>query len=90
MPTLTTCVNVSIDREKHSKERGWNGGLSQTADRWESNLTAADPVTGEIKKIVQLRYPNYAGTLRRPSCEGLSFPLPAPLIGRLLLLACGS
>jgi alcohol dehydrogenase (cytochrome c) len=63
IPTLTTCVNVSIDREKHSKERGWNGGLSQTADRWESNLTAADPVTGEIKKIVHLRYPNYAGTL---------------------------
>jgi alcohol dehydrogenase (cytochrome c) len=63
IPTLTTCVNVSIDREKHNKERGWNGGLSQTSDRWESNLTAADPVTGEIKKVVHLRYPNYAGTL---------------------------
>jgi hypothetical protein len=32
-----------------------NGGLSQTEDRWESNLTAADPVTGEIKKVVHLR-----------------------------------
>jgi alcohol dehydrogenase (cytochrome c) len=63
IPALTNCVTVTIDREKHTKERGWNGGLSQTADRWESNLTAADPLTGEIKKTVHLRYPNYSGTL---------------------------
>jgi alcohol dehydrogenase (cytochrome c) len=63
IPALTNCVTVTIDRDKHTKERGWNGGLSQTADRWESNLTAADPLTGEIKKTVHLRYPNYSGTL---------------------------
>jgi alcohol dehydrogenase (cytochrome c) len=63
IPALSNCVTITIDREKHTKERGWNGGLSQTAERWESNLTAADPVTGEIKKVVHLRYPNYAGTL---------------------------
>jgi alcohol dehydrogenase (cytochrome c) len=63
IPSLSNCVTVTIDPAKHTKERGWNGGLSQTADRWESNLTAADPVTGEIKKTVHLRYPNYAGTL---------------------------
>ncbi len=63
IPSLSNCVTVTIDREKHTKERGWNGGLSQTADRWESNLTAADPLTGEIKKTVHLRYPNYSGTL---------------------------
>jgi alcohol dehydrogenase (cytochrome c) len=63
IPTLSNCVTVTVDREKHTKERGWNGGLSQTADRWESDLTAADPLTGEIKKTVHLRYPNYAGTL---------------------------
>src|ERR1700704_4299023 len=62
IPALTACVNVSIDREKHNKERGWNGGLSQTTERFESNLTAVDPVTGEIKKSVHLRYPNYSGT----------------------------
>src|SRR5207302_10059225 len=39
------------------------GGLSQTADRWESNLTAADPVTGEVKKSAHLRYTNFSGTL---------------------------
>jgi hypothetical protein len=35
--------------------RGWNGGAPKTADRCESNLTAIDPVTGEIKKTVHLQ-----------------------------------
>src|SRR4029077_16739155 len=63
IPALTACVTVTIDREKHNKERGWNGGLSQTTERFESNLTAVDPTTAEIKKNVHLRYPNYSGTL---------------------------
>jgi alcohol dehydrogenase (cytochrome c) len=63
IPALSNCVTITIDREKHTKERGWNGGLSQTSERWESNLTAADPLTGEVKKTVHMRYPNYAGTL---------------------------
>jgi alcohol dehydrogenase (cytochrome c) len=63
IPALSNCVTVSIDREKHNKEKGWNGGAANTNERWESNLTAADPVSGEIKKSVHLRYPNYSGTL---------------------------
>ena len=63
IPAITACVNVSIDRAKHDAQRGWNGGLSQTEERWESNLTAMDPITGEVKKSVHLRYPNYSGTL---------------------------
>jgi len=63
IPALSNCITVSIDREKHNKERGWNGGLSQTDERWESNLTAIDPLSGEIKKNVHLRYPNRSGTL---------------------------
>jgi alcohol dehydrogenase (cytochrome c) len=63
IPALTTCVTVTIDREKHTKARGWNGGLSETTERWESSLTAADPLTGEVKKVVTQKYPNYAGTL---------------------------
>src|SRR5260370_24715954 len=27
IPALSNCSTVTIDREKHSKERGWNGGL---------------------------------------------------------------
>ena len=56
-------MTVTIDPEKHNKERGWNGGNSSTTERFESNLTAVDPLTGEIKKSVHLRYPNYSGTL---------------------------
>ncbi|HEY2229730.1 MAG TPA: PQQ-binding-like beta-propeller repeat protein, partial [Xanthobacteraceae bacterium] len=63
IPALTACVTVAIDRDKHSKERGWNGGNASTTERFESNLTAVDPVTGEVKKSTHLRYPNYSGTL---------------------------
>jgi alcohol dehydrogenase (cytochrome c) len=63
IPALTACVAVAIDREKHNAQRGWNGGLYTTDERFESNLTAMDPVTGEVRKNVHLRYPNYSGTL---------------------------
>ncbi len=63
IPALSNCEDISIDTAKHSRERGWNGGAFKTADRYESNLTAMDPVTGEVKKNVHLPYPNYAGAL---------------------------
>ena len=63
IPAMTACMAVAIDREKHTKERGWNGGSYTTDERIESNLTAVDPTTGDIKKNVHLRYPNYSGTL---------------------------
>ncbi len=63
IPAVSNCVDISIDREKHNKERGWNGGQVHTSERWESDLTAADPLTGEVKKTVHLRYANYSGTL---------------------------
>jgi len=40
-----------------SKERGWNGASVSTADRWESDLKAADPLTGKSKKSVHLKLP---------------------------------
>ena len=62
VPALTGCDDVTIDTEMHSKEKGWNGG-KHVADRLESNLTAVDPITGEIKKNAHLPYPNVSGTL---------------------------
>jgi alcohol dehydrogenase (cytochrome c) len=59
----TGCDNMIIDTAKHNKEKGWNGGGYWTNDRYESNLTAVDPLTGEIRKNVHLGYPNYSGTL---------------------------
>src|SRR5437667_4438932 len=63
IPALSNCATITIDREKHNKERGWNGGVSSVTERWESNLIAVDPVTQEIKKSIHLRYPNSSGTL---------------------------
>ena len=63
VPALTGCDDVKIDTAMHSKERGWNGGTHSATERLESNITAFDPVSGEIKGNVHLRYPNVSGTL---------------------------
>src|SRR6516162_8073345 len=63
IPALTGCVNVEIDRAKHNAERGWNGGNATSNERFESNLTAVDPITQEIKKNTHLSYPNFSGAL---------------------------
>jgi alcohol dehydrogenase (cytochrome c) len=60
---MSNCVDVTIDTARHNKEKGWNGGAVKTADRYESDLTAIDPLTGEIKKTTHLPYANYSGAL---------------------------
>ena len=40
-----------------------SGGGYKVDGRYESTLTAVDPVTQEIKKKVRLPYPNYSGAL---------------------------
>src|SRR5271163_2307881 len=40
-----------------------SAGCLKTGPQYKSNLTAIDPVTGEIKKTVHLQYPNYSGTV---------------------------
>jgi alcohol dehydrogenase (cytochrome c) len=63
IPALTGCMNIEIDRAKHNAERGWNGGNATSKERFESNLTAIDPITQEIKKNTHLSYPNFSGAL---------------------------
>ena len=63
VPALTACSDVTIDTAPRKAGAQFNGGSYKTADRYESNLTVVDPLTGEIKKNVHLRYPNYSGTL---------------------------
>ncbi len=63
IPALTACEFVTIDTKPHVKGEPWIGGSFSTTERYESNLTAADPVTGEIKKTIHLPYPNFSGTL---------------------------
>ena len=63
VPALSNCEEIAIDTAKHSKTTGWSGGSFKNSERYESNLTAIDPLTGEVKKNVHLRYPNYSGAL---------------------------
>jgi alcohol dehydrogenase (cytochrome c) len=63
IPALTACETVVDNHAARVQGKSWVGGSSSTTERYESNLTAADPVTGEVKKTVHLRYPNSSGTL---------------------------
>src|ERR1700751_1618328 len=63
VPALSNCEEIAIDTAKHSIATGWNGGSFKNSERYESNLTAMDPLTGEVKGNAHLRYPNYSGAL---------------------------
>jgi len=63
VPALSNCEEIAIDTAKHSKATGWSGGSFKNSERYESNLTAIDPLTGEVKNNAHLRYPNYSGAL---------------------------
>ena len=63
IPALTACSDVTIDTGPRKSGVNWTGGSYNTADRYESTLAVVDPLTGEVKKNLQLRYPNYSGTL---------------------------
>jgi alcohol dehydrogenase (cytochrome c) len=66
IPATTECEFVTNDPDLVRREPGWfgrSGGGYKVVGRYESNLTAVDPVTLEIKKNVHLPYPNYSGAL---------------------------
>jgi alcohol dehydrogenase (cytochrome c) len=60
-------MNIEVQRNSTFPLEGfgnvWNGGRASTDERLESNLTAVDPLSQEIRKNIHLRYPNYSGTL---------------------------
>jgi alcohol dehydrogenase (cytochrome c) len=63
---MTACELVTNNQDLVKPEQGWykrTGGGYKVDGRYESNLTAVDPATLEIKKSVHLPYPNYSGTL---------------------------
>ena len=68
IPAMTACEDVTNNREfaQREKANGWfvrSGGGYRAPERYESNLTLVDPLTGEVKKSVHLKYPNFSGTL---------------------------
>ncbi len=65
---MTACEDVTNNKAivANGKAEGWytrSGGGYKVVERYESDLTAVDPVTGEIKKKLHLKYPNYSGVL---------------------------
>ena len=63
IPTATPCVVVTQDPGLSNKASDWKGGTYKQVERYESDLTVADPFTGEVKKTVHIPYPNYSGAL---------------------------
>jgi alcohol dehydrogenase (cytochrome c) len=63
IPTATPCVDLTRRPDLSNKAGDWKGGAYKQTERFESNLTVADPLTGEIKRNVHIPYPNYSGVL---------------------------
>jgi alcohol dehydrogenase (cytochrome c) len=63
IPSMSGCMTVTVDREKHNAQRGWQGGEWTSTERFETDLIAMDPITQEVKKTTHLRYPSRSGTL---------------------------
>jgi alcohol dehydrogenase (cytochrome c) len=62
IPALTPCANLTLDPSLSNEKGDWKGGAYKP-ERYETDLSMADPLTGEIKKTVHIPYPNYSGTL---------------------------
>ena len=63
IPTLSNCALLTRKPELSNKAGDWKGGSYKQTERYETNLTVADPLTGEIKRTVHIPYPNYSGAL---------------------------
>jgi alcohol dehydrogenase (cytochrome c) len=56
------CSAITVDTSAHIKGKFGGGGIG-AAGAVTSSITMLDPVSGEIKKRVELPYPNSSGTL---------------------------
>jgi alcohol dehydrogenase (cytochrome c) len=63
IPAATSCNQLTLDPSLSNKAAGWKGATFKHIERNESDLIAADPLTGEIKKRIHIPYPNNSGAL---------------------------
>jgi alcohol dehydrogenase (cytochrome c) len=63
IPAMTSCNEVTLDPSLSSKAGDWKGATFRHIERNESDLIAADPLTGEIKKRIHSPYPDNSGAL---------------------------
>ena len=81
IPAHEGCSRLTVDTSAHVKGRFGGGGQSPDGTVT-SSITILDPVSGDIKKRLELPYPNSAGTLT--TAGGLVFS--ALLDGTILAL----
>jgi alcohol dehydrogenase (cytochrome c) len=63
IPALTNCNEVTLDPNLSNKAGDWKGATFRHIERNESDLIAADPLTGEIKQRIHIPYPDHSGAL---------------------------
>jgi alcohol dehydrogenase (cytochrome c) len=63
IPAMTSCNEVTLDPSLSNKAGDWKGATFRHIERNESDLIAADPLTGEVKTRIHIPYPNNSGAL---------------------------
>jgi alcohol dehydrogenase (cytochrome c) len=64
IPAISACAEVTQDSKLSVKTpTEMRGGVSKGIERYETDFSAMDPLTGEVKAKVHIPYPNYSGTL---------------------------
>jgi alcohol dehydrogenase (cytochrome c) len=63
IPSMSSCNEVTLDPTLSSKAGDWKGAKFRNIERNESDIIAADPLTGEVKQKVRIPYPNNSGAL---------------------------
>jgi alcohol dehydrogenase (cytochrome c) len=63
IPAITSCNEVTLDPSLSNKAGDWKGATFRHIERNESDLIAADPLTGEVKKRIHIPYPDNSGAL---------------------------
>ncbi len=63
IPSLTVCADITLRPELSNKAGDWKGGAYKVSERWETEFSIADPLTGDIKKKVKIPYADYSGAL---------------------------
>jgi alcohol dehydrogenase (cytochrome c) len=63
IPSASSCNQLTLDPSLSNKAGDWKGATFKSVERNESDITVADPLTGEVKKKVHVAYPNNSGVL---------------------------
>jgi alcohol dehydrogenase (cytochrome c) len=63
IPSMSSCNQLTLDTSLSNKAGDWKGAKFRNIERNESDIIAADPMTGDIKAQTHIPYPNNAGML---------------------------